>query len=73
MGRCWALIWGTLRDQPIPSRLPPKAEADLRLLRLDRAIGRNPPEHWYTTLLDRPREGPVRDEIRRLTEESLSA
>ena len=32
----------------------------------NRAAGRNPPEHWFTTLRDAPREGPVRDEIERL-------
>ena len=72
VGRCWALIWGTLNDLPIPDRLPPGAEAGLRALRFDRSAGRNPPEHWFTTLLDRPREGPVRDAIRQLTKETLS-
>jgi acetoin utilization protein AcuC len=72
-GRCWALIWGTLNDFPIPDRLPPEAEAGLRALRFDRAAGRNPPLHWLTTLVDAPREGPVRDAVRQLTEEALSA
>jgi acetoin utilization protein AcuC len=40
-------------------------------LRYDRAAGRNPPEHWFTTLRDRPREGPVRDEIKWLAELGL--
>nr|WP_294524698.1 acetoin utilization protein AcuC [uncultured Rhodopila sp.] len=73
VGRCWALIWGTLNNHPIPDRLPPKAEATLRALRFDRAIGRHPPEHWMTTLLDPPRPGPVRDSVRSLIKESLSA
>jgi acetoin utilization protein AcuC len=63
VGRCWALIWGTLNDYPIPGRLPANAEAVLRAVRFDRAAGRNPPEHLFTTLLDQPREGPVRDNI----------
>jgi acetoin utilization protein AcuC len=66
VGRCWALIWGTLNNHPIPDRLPAGGETVLRALRYDRAAGRNPPEHWFTTLLDRPRDGPVRDEIRQL-------
>lgn len=70
VGRCWALIWGTLNDRPIPDRLPPAAEAGLRALRFDRAAGRNPPPHWFTTLLDAPRTGPIRDKIRLLTKES---
>ena len=73
VGRCWALIWGTLNGQPIPDHLPPEAEAGLRALRFDRAAGRDPPEHWFTTVLDRPREGPVRDAIRQLTKECLTA
>jgi acetoin utilization protein AcuC len=73
VGRCWALIWGTLNHFPIPVRLPGAADAVLRALRFDRAAGRNPPEHWLSTLLDAPRQGPIRDEIRKLTEESLSA
>jgi acetoin utilization protein AcuC len=73
VGRCWALIWGTLNNYPIPERLPSTAEAGLRALRFDRAAGRKPPEHWSTTLLDRPREGPVRDVIRHLIEEVLAA
>jgi acetoin utilization protein AcuC len=73
VGRCWALIWGTLNNFSIPGRLPPDAEAVLRGLRFDRAAGRNPPDHWFTTLLDPPRNGPIRDEIRQLTGESLSA
>jgi acetoin utilization protein AcuC len=72
VGRCWALIWGTLNNTPIPDRIPSDAETVLRAVRFDRAAGRNPPEHWFSTLLDRPREGPVRDEIRQLTKESLS-
>ena len=71
VGRCWAGIWATLNGLPIPPRLPPAAEAVLRVLRFDRAAGRNPPEHWFTTLRDAPREGPVRPEIRRVAELGL--
>jgi acetoin utilization protein AcuC len=68
VGRCWAGIWGTLNDFAIPDRLPPAAEAVLRALRFDRAVGRNPPAHWFTTLRDAPRDGEVRPEIARLAE-----
>jgi acetoin utilization protein AcuC len=60
-----------LNDYPIPGRLPANAEAVLRAVRFDRAAGRNPPEHLFTTLLDQPREGPMRDDIRQLTTESV--
>ena len=63
VARCWAGVWGALNDFPVPERLPPRAEAVLRALSFSRAAGRNPPEHWFTTLLDPPREGPVRSSI----------
>ena len=71
VGRCWAGIWATLNDRPIPPRTTPDAEAVLRALRYNRAAGRNPPAHWFTTIRDQPREGPVRDEIRRLADNAL--
>ncbi len=71
VGRCWAGIWAVLNDIPIPPRIPPAAEAVLRALVYNRAGGRNPPQHWLTTLRDAPREGPVREEIRRLAETAL--
>lgn len=71
VGRCWAGVWGVLNGFPAPERLPPSAEAVLRALVFNRAAGRNPPEHWFTTLRDAPREGPVRLEIRHLAEATL--
>jgi len=68
VGRCWAAIWATLNDLPIPRTLPPAAEQVLRALRWERAAGRNPPEHWFTTLRDAPREGEVRDAVKRLAD-----
>jgi acetoin utilization protein AcuC len=66
VARCWAGIWATLNDFDIPGRTTPQAETVLRALVYNRAAGRNPPEHWFTTLRDAPREGEVRDEIRHL-------
>ena len=71
VGRCWAGIWATLNRVPIPARTTPEAEDVLRSLTYPRAAGRKPPEHWFTTLRDAPREGPVRDEVKRLAESSL--
>jgi acetoin utilization protein AcuC len=71
VGRCWAAIWGTLNGFPMPRWLPPEAESVLRGLRFDRAAGRNPPEHWFTTLRDAPRPGPVRDTVKYLAEQTL--
>jgi len=71
VGRCWAGIWATLGDIAIPERTNAAAEAVLRALTYNRAAGRNPPEHWFTTLRDAPREGMVRDEIRALADQAL--
>lgn len=70
-GRCWAGYWAVLNGLEIPARTTQAAEAVLRGLRYNRAAGRNPPEHWFTTLRDAPREGMVRDEIRRLADIAL--
>ncbi len=71
VGRCWAGVWAVLNDIAIPPRTTPAAEAVLRALTYNRAAGRNPPEHWFTTLRDLPREGTVRPEIHRLVEQAL--
>ncbi|MDB5368933.1 MAG: acetoin utilization protein AcuC [Roseomonas sp.] len=71
VSRCWTGIWGVLNGLEPPGRLPPAAEAILRNLVFNRAAGRNPPEHWFTTLRDVPRPGPVRLEIRHLAEATL--
>ena len=68
VGRCWAVLWATLNRIRIPPRTTPAAETVLRSLAYNRAAGRNPPEHRFTTLRDAPREGPVRDEVKRLAE-----
>lgn len=65
VARCWAGVWGALNGHEMPERLPPAAEAVLRRLAFHRAAGRNPPEHWFTTLRDAPRPGVVRAAVRR--------
>ncbi|MEM6491911.1 MAG: acetoin utilization protein AcuC, partial [Pseudomonadota bacterium] len=52
-------IWAVINDIPIPDPLPPAAEAVLRGLTWRRSAGRNPPEHWFTTLRDAPRPQPI--------------
>jgi len=70
VARCWALVWATLNGFEPPTRLPPAAEAVLRGLSWSRAAGRNPPERWFATLLDPPREGEIRDDVRRAVAEA---
>ena len=68
VARCWAGVWATLNGFDWPGRLPPEAEAVLRALTWRHSRGRNPPEPWFTTLADPPRDGPVRDEVRTLAQ-----
>ncbi len=63
VARCWTCLWATLLGVPIPARTTPAAEAVLRALTYNRAAGRNPPAHWFTSLLDAPREGMVRPPV----------
>jgi acetoin utilization protein AcuC len=65
VGRLWTGVWGVLNGREMPERLSGEAEAVLRgLVWPGRAAGKSPPEHWFTTLSDAPREGPVRDDVR---------
>lgn len=64
VGRCWPGVWATLNGFEVPDRLPAAAEAVLRSLRWAHPRGRAAPEHWFTTLADRPHVGPIRDEVR---------
>jgi acetoin utilization protein AcuC len=61
VGRLWTGVWATLNGHEIPARLPPAAESVLRgLVWTNARAGRNPPEHWFTTLRDAARPGPLR-------------
>ena len=65
VGRLWTGVWAMLNGHAIPERLPEAAEGVLRGLRWENPpkLGRSPPDHWFTTLRDAPRPGPVRPEI----------
>ena len=65
VGRLWTGVWATLNGFDIPDKLPKQAEDVLRGLEFkSNSRGRNPPEHWFTTLKDTAKNGVVRDEIR---------
>ncbi len=66
--RCWAGVWATLNGFDIPDRLPQPAEAVLRDLSWSRAAGRNPPDHWFTTLADPDNPRPVRHVVRQIVD-----
>jgi acetoin utilization protein AcuC len=64
VGRLWTALWGRISGQDLPDRLPDAAQAVLAGLSWHGG-GRPPPDPaLLTTLLDAPREGPVRPEIR---------
>ena len=65
VGRLWTGVWAVLNGIEVPDRLGRDGEAVLRGLSFPgNRRGKNPPEHWFTTLRDAPRRGPVRGEIR---------
>jgi len=65
VGRLWTGVWATLNGLEPFERLPLEGEAVLRALSFPgNSRGRNPPEHWFTTLRDAPREGSIRDRTR---------
>lgn len=72
VARCWAGVWATLNRLPVPDRLPELAEGILREIAWRRSQGRNPPAHWFTTLRDAGRGGPVRPEIRAIARAVLA-
>jgi acetoin utilization protein AcuC len=64
VGRLWTAIWGVLSGQDLPEELPDPAQSVLAGLSWQGG-GRPPPEaRLLSTLIDLPREGPVRPEIR---------
>ena len=73
VARAWTGIWGCIAGHPPPrGALPAAAEAVLRGLTWNHSRGRNPPAHWFTTLVDPPRPGPVRAAVARLVAEVLA-
>lgn len=70
VARCWSGVWATLNGHEIPASLPAEAETVMRALTWNRAGGRNPPDHWFTTLADAPGSGAVRPSVRSLVEKA---
>lgn len=64
VGRLWTAIWGWLSGRELPDRLPEAASAVLRGLGWGGGGRPGPEPVLLTTLLDPPREGPVRPELR---------
>jgi acetoin utilization protein AcuC len=63
VGRCWTAIWGLLSGQDLPDRLPDEARDVLTALSWNGGHRPPPAPALLETLLDAPREGPVRSDI----------
>ena len=64
VGRCWTRVWAALNDLAVPAHLPDAAQVVLRdLVWSGHRDGKAPPAHWFTTLIDAPRPGPVREDV----------
>jgi acetoin utilization protein AcuC len=64
VARAWTGMWAKVAGHEVPDRLPPEAEAILRALTWHRRKDQPRPEHWFATLADTPREGPIREGVR---------
>lgn len=64
VGRLWTAIWGSLSGQDLPDQLPAAAQRVLQALSWNGGMRPRPEPHLITSLVDPPREGPVRPEIR---------
>lgn len=64
VGRLWSGVWAVLSGHSVPDRLPEQAEAILSGIAWSgHSKARNPDPALFTTLADRPREGPVRPAV----------
>lgn len=73
VGRCWAGVWASLNGYEIPGRINGSGETLLRTVKWNHRNGRIPDEAWMTQLADAPNEGPVRDDIYKLAENSVES
>lgn len=71
VARCWAGVWATLNGYPIPERIGEAAAAVLRAITWSRAAGRNPPAHWFSTLADPARPGPLSEAVRKVAVQAM--
>lgn len=70
LARAWAGLWGLVSGRDVTVPLTTEAKAVLASLDCDLVDAEDREAEWFTTLWDAPREGPVRDEIRRIADAS---
>ena len=66
LARCWTGLWGRLSGQEPPADLPREAQQVLRGLQCDLVEDEDVDPSWLTTLVDAPRPGGVRPEVKSL-------
>ena len=64
--RYWAGMWGMIKGETVPERLPAEATRFLEGMECDLIDEDEIEPEWLTTLADTPYPGPVRDAIRSL-------
>ncbi len=64
LARGWAGLWGVLAGFDLPEELPKVSRDRLAGLDCDLVDDEDRDPAWLTTLVDAPRPGPIRDEIR---------
>ncbi|MBT6307225.1 acetoin utilization protein AcuC [Rhodospirillaceae bacterium] len=69
--RAWSGVWATLNNIDPVINLPLEATDVLKSLTWKHSRGRNPPQHWYYSIADKPNCGIVRDAILTIIEEVL--
>lgn len=70
VARAWTGIWALVAGHdPRLLAITPAGETVLRGLTWNHSRGRNPPEHWFTSLADPANPGPIRDEVRDIVRE----
>jgi acetoin utilization protein AcuC len=69
VARAWTLVWAMLNGISPPDGLSFAGETVLRTLTWNHSRGRNPPEHWFSSLIDPPNWGPVGPEVRKVIAE----
>jgi acetoin utilization protein AcuC len=63
LARCWTGLWGRLCGRKVPVALPEGAKVVLQGLDCDLVEDEDVEAAWLTTLIDRPRPGPVREPV----------
>lgn len=66
LARCWTGLWGLLSGQKLPERLPEAGQALLAEVSCDLIDDEDVLPEWTTTLVDAPRPGALRAEVRDL-------